>query len=151
LTMARCYARRMGVQAQDLEDIAQETFMLALRNKNADLSHRSAFRTYAVKLAARHAVRNVLGIPRLGRFRIRSMMEPLFEGMARAKPTPGPKLEDVEVAERLLRRMTQREREILVSLSEGASLVNIGKTFGVSKQRVYQILSRVREDARWAS
>jgi len=144
LTMARCYARRRGVLHGDTDDVAQETFMLVLLNRNVDLSYRNAFRTWAVKCASWHAIRNVLGIPRLGRFRLRSMMKPLVEDPP-AKPAP--KLEDSEIIENLLARMRPRDRTMVVMLSEGMALGEIGKEFGVSRQRVFQRIQRAREEA----
>jgi len=145
LTMARCYALRMGVMPGDLDDVSQETFLIAFKNGWADLNVPDARRTHVVKWAAHNAVRNLLGTPRLTRFRLRAASRALVDNENdNAFACTDPRTEPIEVVGRILRSVNRRSGMMLLARMQEMTFQEIGDMFDVSRQCVHQIVQRIR-------
>lgn len=150
MKLSRFFARKMCVPGKDLADIAQETFMLLMRRYNADLSYPNAFRTHSVWYATKNAVRNVLGTPRLNRFRTRAAEVPLFENededpALAVYDASLKEIEDVETVAAVLLSVVKRTGMMMLARSQGMKFDEIGALFGVSKQRVDQLIKKASE------
>lgn len=149
LNLSRFFARKMCVQWKDRDDIAQETFMLLMRNRSTDLTRPNVFRTRAVWCMTCNAIRNILGVPRLSRFKTRAAEVPLLsDGDDNALAVYDASLKEIDDAETVaavLLSVGKRTGMMILARSQGMRFAEIGALFGTSKQRVHQLIKRASE------
>lgn len=138
-------ARRLGTPREELDDVVQETFLIAFGK--LDRFDHGQFRTWLYRIAA-----NVASA-RHRRRRIRRAIQSVFGGAEAERAAPRTPLEDVQAREaeeqvaEVLERMSPKKREVFALFElEGLSGEEIARRVGCPVDTVWTRLHHARKE-----